>query len=110
LEGVLGKVLALRPMSYDMKTEEFKRSLSLARGKQYGLMADELKSVFPDVVKSVSVPSRLTRQEKQNNIRKEPLEYESVNYTALIPVLIKAIQEQQAEIEALKSKLTALEK
>ncbi len=105
LAGVLGKLMALRPMSYDMRNEEYNSSLSLARGKQYGLMADELKQEFPDMVKTIRVPSRRTREEKKADIRKDPMEYESVDYVALIPVLIKAMQEQQALIEDLQRRL-----
>jgi len=38
------------------------------------------------------------------------LEYKTMNYTELIPVLIKAVQEQQEEIEKLKKQIEILKK
>ena len=37
-------------------------------------------------------------------------EYYAMNYSNLIPVLVKAIQEQQAQIQALKARIETLEK
>ena len=39
----------------------------------------------------------------------EKVEFEAVNYTAMIPVLIAAMQEQQAMIEAQQKKIEELE-
>jgi len=36
-------------------------------------------------------------------------EYMAVRYTEMVPVLVKAIQEQQALIESLTARITALE-
>ena len=36
------------------------------------------------------------------------MEYKSLNYTELIPFLIKAIQEQQTQIEALQAEIERL--
>ncbi|MEQ9036725.1 MAG: hypothetical protein RID02_15760, partial [Gracilimonas sp.] len=38
------------------------------------------------------------------------MEYKTMNYTELIPVLIKGMQEQQAEIERLKEEIEKLQK
>jgi hypothetical protein len=52
---------------------------------QIGIMAQEVKEVFPQLVK---------QDEKTQQL--------SVNYVALIPVLIESIKEQQKQIEELK--------
>ena len=39
----------------------------------------------------------------------EEVSFEAVNYTAMIPVLIAAMQEQQAMIEAQQRRIEALE-
>jgi hypothetical protein len=41
---------------------------------------------------------------------REAMTYKSLNYVSLIPVLIRAMQEQQAIIERLKSKIAELKK
>lgn len=55
-----------------------------------GISAQDIQKVFPEVVK-----------EDDNG-------YLSVNYTALIPVLIEAIKEQQVKIEELESQVAEL--
>lgn len=79
------KILELRPVDFDYKTN----------GKHsHGLIAEEVLEVFPDVV---SVPVDWD-EEKYDGGSNVP----GVNYTALIPFLIKMIQMQQKEIDELK--------
>ena len=66
----------MRPVTYDFKQGSDDR---------IGLIAQELEEVIPEVVSG-------------NNIK-------AVNYIDLIPVLIKAIQEQQIQIDNLKRQL-----
>lgn len=103
LEGAMGKVMALKPKTYEMKTTEFKDHMSFPEGRQFGLIAQELETVLPELVKSSFAPAKVTVEERQKGVSKPPLEYKAVNYTALIPVLIAAIQELQAEVDALKA-------
>jgi hypothetical protein len=51
------------------------------------------------------VPSRATGE--MGKVDANALKFKSVNYREVIPVLVAAIQEQQAQIEALKSALAA---
>lgn len=103
LEGALGTVMALKPKVYEMKVDEFKTHISFPEGRQFGLIAQELETVLPDLVKEAFAPAKLSIEERQKGVSRPPLEYKSVNYTALIPVLIAAIQELQAEVDALKA-------
>jgi len=86
----------LKPKTYFFKTDEY-ALLNLPAKKQYGFVAQELEKVLPDLVQTsrevVSIDAKNGR--KMEDIK-------SVNYTALIPVLTKAIQEQQQQIEELK--------
>jgi len=103
LKGSLTRVLALRPKAYEMKNEEYKGKMILGNGTQIGLIAQELEKVVPEVVHSVKAPAILTPEERKNAVKKSPEVVKAVNYSALVPLLIAAIQEQQAEIEALKA-------
>ncbi|WP_420153872.1 tail fiber domain-containing protein [Siphonobacter sp.] len=85
LEGGLATVMQLQPKKYHYKGNK-NTHYSL------GFIAQEVQKVLPDVV---DVP-----QDKN--------EYMSIRYTEVIPVLTKAIQEQQAQIEALKAENKAL--
>lgn len=102
LDGGLNKVMAMKPKVYEMKTDEYKEFLSLPSGDRFGLIAQELETVIPNLVHANTAPARLTPEERKNHVKKAGLKFKSVDYMGLIPVLIQAIQEQQAEIEALK--------
>lgn len=102
----LDVVMQLRPTSYEYRTDETKfKSMCLPSGTHFGFIAQELESVLPTLV--------------SNNIHKpgtgssgtetETIDFKAVNYTELIPVLTKAIQEQQAQIEALKLEVKKLQ-
>lgn len=79
LEGVLDKVQQLEPSIYEMKSAEGE--------KHYGMIAQNVKSVFPELVKALN-----TEGESEKML---------VNYSGMIPILIKAIQDQQETIENL---------
>ena len=84
LEYGLAQISALKPVRFDYKTEESDGS------ERIGFIAQELLPVIKEAVQG-----------------SEDTEY-SVTPTDLIPVLVKAIQEQQAQIEALRAEVAAL--
>jgi hypothetical protein len=88
----LDTILDLRPVRFD-----FKEGFGNNRKNQLGFIAQEVEAVFADAVDTTS--------EKDENGDA----YKSVGQGALIPVLVKAIQEQQAIITDLKARIEALE-
>ncbi len=97
IDSPLNKILSIKGVSYNWKTEEYKDK-GFADGKHYGVIGQEVEKVLPEVVK-----------ESLNGEK-------SVSYTELIPVLIEAVKEQQKiietqqkEMEALKTKVQKLE-
>ena len=89
IEGALAKVGQLRGVTYDWRQDDFP-DMNFKQGRQVGLIAQEVESVIPEVV-SVDVNSTY-----------------SLEYSALVPVLIEAIKEQQAMIDQLKLEVEAL--
>jgi len=77
-------VKALNPVTYEYRNEDFS-AMSLPEGKQFGLIAQEVESVVPEMV---------TAHSSANNMA-----LKGINYNELIPVLTKAIQEQSTLIE-----------
>ena len=80
----------------------------LPDGKHYGLIAQDLQLVLPELVST---------QHFQSDPKEKGFDYLSVNYNELIPILIKGMQEQQAIIqqqqvllEQLQKRVEALEK
>lgn len=96
LQNGLDKIMMLDVKTYNFKTAEFPE-LNLPNNMQHGFTAQNLESVFPELV-------------RLNPVKKEqPVEFKAVNYTGLIPVLTEAIQEQQKIIDQLKERIEILE-
>jgi hypothetical protein len=108
IDSALGKVKNLRPVMYEMKTDEYKGRVILAEGSQYGVIADEAKAILPHLVRNVSILPIVTAEDIKNKVKKERVEYASVDYLGFIPLLLKAIQEQQAQIEAMRIEIARL--
>ena len=88
LDVGLDEVMALRPVSYDLKPQYNPKGL----GPMVGLVAEDVQQVDPRLVGLDS--------------KGRPL---GVRYMQLTAVLIKGMQEQQAEIKDLKAQLAALQ-
>jgi hypothetical protein len=92
LDAGLAEVMALQPRLYDWK-EGKGADIKNARG----FIAQEFEQVFPDLIDEWRDPA--PEGEKP---------YKSVR-ADLVPVLVKAMQEQQALIQALTARVAALE-
>ena len=65
---------------------------------QLGLSAQEVQSVFPDIVSLAP----FDRKENTTDESKSGENYLTIDYSKLVPVLVEAIKELKAEIEELK--------
>jgi hypothetical protein len=90
LEGSLDKVLNLRGVQFDWKEEK-------RPNDQLGFIAQEVEEVLPEIVKETVTLSE------------EGKTHKTVNYEAVIPVLVEAIKEQQEEINKLTDRINDLE-
>jgi hypothetical protein len=90
-DGLLSNLCKLRVVNYNWKTD------SDADEKKIGLIAQEVEQVFPELV--------MVRYDGPNDDQ----EVKVLKTDSLVPMLIKAIQEQQAMIDELKAKVAALE-
>jgi len=104
LGNVLPKIMSISPRSFSYRKDTPKyKGMNLPAGKQYGLIAQELESVFPDLVTTAMFSDPKSAKEDGTP---EKVEYKAVLYLKAIPLLIQAIQEQQQQIEALKTELS----
>jgi hypothetical protein len=94
----LDEIMKLRPVSFTWKTKPEK-------GTKLGLIAQELETVIPEVV---SNPERTPSANSEPGTGGE--NRLGVYYSDLIPVLIKAIQEQEAKIIHLQEEIELLKK
>lgn len=96
----------LAPKSYTFDQEKYP-SIRLSEGKNYGLIAQEVEKVLPELVRDIMHPAKL---DKEGNVEYEAFQYKGVNYIGLIPFTIAAIQEQQHIIEEKETRIVQLEK
>jgi hypothetical protein len=104
LDNALGIVMQLSPKTYEYRRDEFP-GMALPGGKQYGLIAQEVEQVLPEIVMDNVNPAK---QDQNGNVISQQVDFKSLSYQELVPVLIKAIQEQQEQIEKLRSEVEAL--
>ncbi|MDC1202571.1 tail fiber domain-containing protein [Salibacteraceae bacterium] len=123
-QGALSNIMELQPRIYDFDTEQYP-TMGLPEQQQFGLIAQELEEVFPNLVQAahnpalemteeqaieqnleykVIAPAEIDKEGNETNPAmvqvSEAVDFKAVNIDGLIPVLIKGIQEQQAIIEA----------
>ena len=98
LQNASSLITALNPVSYFFKAEEFPEK-KLATRKKMGLIAQEVEKVLPNLVSEAGTAKHINGEE---------INVKSVNYIELIPLLIKGMQEQQAEINRLSNELQQL--
>ncbi len=91
IKSPLATVLKLNGKKYDWKVGEFEQ-YDFTNRKQIGFIAQEVKEIIPEIV----------YVDKNNE--------HSMNYTAIIPLLVEAIKEQQNQITLLQNKLTDVKK
>lgn len=89
-DSIKDKFSLLRPVRYKLNLPQANGDIT-GGGEQFGLIAQEVQAIFPETV--------VDRGDGMLGIK----------YTEFIPLLIKAYQEQQAEIESLKARITKLE-
>jgi hypothetical protein len=90
----LNKLMQVKVRNYNLKGD-------YEQHKQLGVIAQELEQVFPSMVEE-----KPDRDADGNDLGTTT---KSVKYSVFVPMLIKALQEQQAIINDLTTRLTALE-
>lgn len=85
IENAVESLMTLRTIKHTWKLDESNK-------ENFGLIAQDVQKVFPQVIDINKLPSKLDDEYKDDT------EYLAVRYTELVPVLIKAIQEMNTKI------------
>ena len=96
LDYGLAQVLVLEPKRYDLTdltSDDESGEIEEGKGNDIGFIAQEVYKIIPEAVR---VPED------------ETSEMWGVSYSKIVPVLVKAVQEQQAQIEELKQEIQAM--
>lgn len=117
----------LKPKNYEFRKDNKLTSLNLPTGRHYGLLAQDLQEVLPNLVSETphelnaskpevkpvtdaqqstyNKPASMVFDKKET---KETISIKAINYTELIPILVKGMQELSKENEDLKNQLNEL--
>ena len=108
---IIGK---LQPKSYEFRQDGNYKLMNLPEGKHYGLIAQDVEQVLPNLVKDTKFDTKmvlpLTKPGTAPTTQQasEVIDFKAVNYTELIPIVIKGMQEQEVENKALKAQVAEL--
>ena len=90
--NMLERLLKLRPVYYHWREELMRRRVGPNPGEAYGLIAQEVETLYPEMV--------VTDRDG----------YKAIDYGKLQYVLLGALQEEHAKVEALDAKVATSEK
>ena len=109
LENGMDIINRLEPKTYQFKNEGAYEGLHLPAGNHFGLLAQDVEKIIPEMVKDANVNSSLLKTTPPVEGEKgTEIAFKAVNYNELIPVLIKALQEQDTKIKALTELVQSL--
>jgi hypothetical protein len=114
LSSAMSLIVKLQPKEYEYKQEGIFKSMHLPQGRRYGLIAEEVEEMLPGLIKETAFDPRMAQHPDSTGTSSasqasEKIEFKAVNYIELIPILIKGMQEQNAELQAKDDKIAALE-
>ncbi len=97
----LDLILKLRPVTYNMDNS-YAKQLNVDNDKTYGLIAQEVSAVIPELVKDVVVPAQY---DSLGTVLTPSVAVKGMNYTGLIPIAISAIQEINSRQNVMQAQL-----
>lgn len=87
----------LNPKIYEFDTINYP-SLNLPSGNHFGLYAQEVERILPNLVAEQVTPAKL---DTSGNVLIPEQRFKSINYVELIPILLQAIKQQSIIIDSL---------
>jgi hypothetical protein len=94
ISNTLSKLMQLKVSSYSFSQDPQYAPMNLAKGNHYGITAQDLEKVFPELVVDAVHPGK----ENEKGESGPSINYKGVKSMELIPILIQAVKEQQAII------------
>lgn len=109
MSNALEIVKQLNPTTYHFNTEEHPH-YGLSETLQYGFIAQEIEEVLPEMVMETQIGDYVKHKEKDKSGNEVTYKtFKGYDFPQLIPILTKAIQEQQELIESFETKNQELE-
>ena len=95
----------LQPKTFDYKLSDFP-NMNLSSGLQYGLIAQDVEAILPDLITEVTQPAEL---DSLGNVVTPEINFKGLEYQQLIPILIAGFKEQQSELDTKDSLIDNLQ-
>ncbi|MCF8444550.1 MAG: tail fiber domain-containing protein [Crocinitomicaceae bacterium] len=105
IPNALNIVNNLIPRKYEYNVSAFQGKMNFKQGQQYGFIAQEVQTVLPELVGTAINPAII---DSSGNEISQAFQFKTLNYMAIIPILTKAIQEQNAIISHQDSMINEL--
>lgn len=106
IENATDLILQIEGVNYEHKLDEYP-NMGLGQGKQYGFIAQDLEAIIPELVADKLIDTEASAKKdfgSKDRVDTKEL-FKTVNYSALIPVLVEALKEQDARIKALEAQI-----
>jgi len=107
LNPVLDKVMQLETKTYEFKKDEYD-FVNLANGPQIGFIAQNVQELFPTLVEEETHTFQVGIDQENGIILEESIDILGMSSIEMIPILTKAIQEQQVLINELRTEMEEL--
>lgn len=107
-DSALAKLVDLPVENYTYKNEVYK-DMRLPRGLRTGFTAQNVEKVMPELVQTATQPAPTKEEVELGAQPMDELQFKAVDYTGMVPYLVKAIQELKEENDLLNSRIIALE-
>ncbi len=101
----------LKPKQYEFRQDGSYKLMNLPQGSHFGLIAQDVEKVLPDLVNDTKFETAMAQPQAaetalpqiqesgKTETQSEIIEFKALNYTELIPVLIKGMQELNDELK-----------
>lgn len=120
LTSALEIIKKLEPKEFEYKQDGYYSSMNLPKGRRYGLIAQDVEKILPDLVRVAKFdfrhaqPPAKQKQDAAQVIRinaqiSETIDFKTLNYTELIPIMVKGMQELTNENSELKQQVNELQ-
>ncbi len=110
LGSAMNVINKLQPKEYEYRQDGNFKLMNLPQGKHYGLIAQDVEQILPNLVKETKFNTGKMPAGKTTPAKREVIDYKGVNYTELIPIMIKAMQELSKKNDEKDAQIADLQK
>lgn len=115
--GAMDIIDQLHPKHYEYRHDGNYKLMNLPGGTHYGLIAQDVEKLLPGLVKDTKFDTRYAKPDTTGKRSPEVIDFKALNYTELIPIIIKGMQElhtvsdqQEQQIQQQQKQIDDLQK